>query len=109
MPVPSLGIARLDVPVFTEVPPHVVADVSVVGMTITELVPVCGSASLVNYFAKKKLTCSGRATNSSCWWRHKHALGGERLDLHGVAEVGQAFDQGVFLLIRGTTIEVFAT
>src|SRR5439155_17844957 len=58
---------------------------------------------------KKKLTGSGRATHSSCWWCHKHALDGERLDLHGVAEVGQAFDQGVFLLIRGTAIEVFAT
>jgi hypothetical protein len=39
MPVPSLGIARLDVPVIVEVPPHGVADVSGVGTTISGLVP----------------------------------------------------------------------
>src|SRR5436190_396715 len=85
-----------------------------------DLIPTCGDSDCrprtANYLGgsrwhrtKKKLTGSGRATHSSCWWCHKHALDGERLDLHGVAEVGQAFDQGVFLLIRGTAIEVFAT
>ena len=37
-PVPSLSIARLDVPVISEVPPHVVAEVSGVGMTTSGLV-----------------------------------------------------------------------
>ncbi|HEY5067296.1 MAG TPA: hypothetical protein VIJ04_21035, partial [Xanthobacteraceae bacterium] len=45
---------------------------------------------------KKKLTCSGRATNSSCWQRHQHGSGGERLELHSVAKVGQTFDQAFF-------------
>src|SRR5215468_6742200 len=57
-------------------------------------------------FPSKKLTCSDRATNSSFWRCHKHGSGGERLDLHSVAEVGQAFDQTCFLLVRGTAIEV---
>jgi hypothetical protein len=34
--------------------------------------------------------------------------GRERLDLYGVAKVSQAFDQGFFLLIGGTEIEVIA-
>ena len=33
-------------------------------------------------------------------------LGGERLDLHRVAKIGQAFDSAVFLLVGGTAIEV---
>src|SRR5665213_3538501 len=57
---------------------------------------------------KKKLTCSGRATNSSCWQRHQHGSGGERLELHSVAKVGQTFDQAFFLLVGGTAIEVIA-
>jgi hypothetical protein len=32
--------------------------------------------------------------------------GGDRLDLHRVAKVGQAFDQAIFLLVGGTAIEV---
>ena len=36
--------------------------------------------------AKKKHTCSDRATNSPCWRCHRHGSGGERLDLHSVAE-----------------------
>jgi hypothetical protein len=44
----------------------------------------------------KKLTCSDRATNSSCWWCHKRGSGGERLEFDGISEVGQAFDQAVF-------------
>src|SRR6266853_1505149 len=57
---------------------------------------------------KKKLTCSGRATNSSCWQRDKHGSGGERRDLHSVAKVVQTFDQSFFLLVGGTAIEVIA-
>ena len=43
---------------------------------------------------------AGRATNT--------ALGGERLDLHSVAKVGQTFDQALFLLVGGTAMEVIA-
>src|SRR5487761_1094590 len=57
---------------------------------------------------RRKLTCSGHATNSPCWRRHRHGSGGERLDLHSVAKVSQAFDQAVFLLVGGTAIEVIA-
>src|SRR5712672_4830593 len=45
-----------------------------------------------------------RELDSTCLCR-----GRERLDLHGVAKVSQAFDQGFFLLIGGTAIEVIAT
>jgi hypothetical protein len=38
-PVPLLGIAKLDVPVIVEIPPHGAADVSGVGTTISGLVP----------------------------------------------------------------------
>src|SRR6516165_5979508 len=62
--------------------------------------------------SRKKLTCSDgvadsrrcRELDSTCLCR-----GDERLDLHGVAKVSQAFDQGFFLLIGGTAIEVIAT
>src|SRR5712671_3591908 len=62
--------------------------------------------------SRKKLTCSDGAANSrrcrdldsTCLCR-----GRERLDLYGVAKVSQAFDQGFFLLIGGTAIEVIAT
>jgi hypothetical protein len=37
--VPLLGIAKLDVPVIVEIPPHGAADVSGVGTTISGLVP----------------------------------------------------------------------
>src|SRR5258708_37980609 len=57
---------------------------------------------------KKKLTSSDVAANSSCWWCRKHGSGGERLDLHDVAKVGQTFDQTFLLLIGGTAIEVIA-
>src|SRR6266566_3579478 len=39
---------------------------------------------------------------------HKDGSGGEWLDLHSVAKVGQPFDQAVFLLVSGTAIEVIA-
>jgi hypothetical protein len=55
---------------------------------------------------KKKLTGSDVAANSSCWWCRKHGSGGERLDLHDVAKVGQTFDQT--FLLGGTAIEVIA-
>jgi hypothetical protein len=61
--------------------------------------------------SRRKLTCSDRAANSqrcrdlgSTCLRH----GRERLDLHGVAKVGQTFDQAFFLLVGGTAIEVIA-
>src|SRR5258708_34921297 len=57
-------------------------------------------------FPIKKLTCSDRATNSSCWRCHKRGSGGERLEFDGVSEVCQAFDQACFLPVCGTTIEV---
>ena len=60
------------------------------------------------YRPKRKLTCSGHATNSLCWRRHRHGSGSERLDLHSVAKVGQTFDQALFLLVGGTAIEVIA-
>src|SRR5260221_10346590 len=53
----------------------------------------------------KKLTCSDRATNSSCWRCHKRGSGGERLEFDGVSQVCQAFDQACFLPVCGTTIE----
>src|SRR5439155_772164 len=54
---------------------------------------------------RKKLTCSGHATNSrrycdlgsTCLCR-----GREWLDLNGVAKVGQAFDETSFLLGRNS-------
>jgi hypothetical protein len=59
--------------------------------------------------SRRKLTCSDRAANSqrcrdlgSTCLRH----GRERLDLHGVAKVGQTFDQAFFLLVGGTAIEM---
>ena len=58
--------------------------------------------------ANKKLTCSGRAANSSCWRCRGHGSGCDRLDLHRVAKVGQAFDQAIFLLIGGMANEVIA-
>ena len=61
------------------------------------------------FLARKKLTCSDHATNSSCRRCHKDGSGGERLDLHGVAKVGQPFDQAFFLLVGGAAIEVIAT
>src|SRR5258706_15531953 len=45
-----------------------------------------------------------RDLDSTCLCR-----GRERLDLHGVAKVSQAFDQGFFLLVGGTAIEVIET
>src|SRR5260370_30262408 len=61
--------------------------------------------------SRKKLTCSGHATNSrryrdlssTCLCR-----GREWLDLNGVAKVGQAFDKTIFLLVAGTAIEVIS-
>jgi hypothetical protein len=41
--------------------------------------------------SKKKLTGSDVAANSSCWWCRKYSSGGERLDLHDLAKVGQTF------------------
>src|SRR5216683_368485 len=35
-------------------------------------------------------------------------LGGDRRDLHSIAKFSQAFDQAIFLLVGGTTIEVIA-
>src|SRR5271169_780481 len=58
--------------------------------------------------SKKKLTGSDVAANSSCWWCREHGSGGERLDLHDVAKVGQTFDQTFLLLVGGTAIEVIA-
>src|SRR5712671_3672505 len=62
------------------------------------------ASSLLSRFAaseqllipSKKLTCSDRATNSSCWRCHKRGSGGERLEFDGVSEVCQAFDQACF-------------
>jgi len=58
--------------------------------------------------SKRKLTCSGRAANSSCWRCHRHGSGSDRLDRYRVTKVGQAFDQAIFLLVGGTANEVFA-
>src|SRR5258707_15772169 len=62
--------------------------------------------SLRPEFPSKKLTCSDRATNSSCWRCHKRGSGGERLEFDGVSEVCQGFDQACFLPVCGTTIAV---
>ena len=70
--------------------------------------PRTGHAPFVTHPAKKKLTGSDVAANSSCWWCRKHGSGGERLDLHDVAKVGQTFDQTFLLLVGGTAIEVIA-
>src|SRR5271157_5949734 len=57
-------------------------------------------AAAPNRISSKKLTCS------RCQTLPGDVLGGERLDLHRVAKIGQAFDQAVFLLVGGTAIEV---
>jgi hypothetical protein len=60
---------------------------------------------------RRKLRHSDRAANSRrCRELGSTCLchGRERLDLHGVAKVGQAFDQAFFLLVGRTAIEVTA-
>src|ERR1700693_5648656 len=86
---PSFGISSVDV------------------LIPTERHPACRQRE-ARSGSKKKLTGSDVPADSSCWWCRKHGSGGERLDLHGVAEVGQAFDQAIFLLVGGTAIEVIA-
>src|SRR5229473_2259453 len=61
-----------------------------------------------SFAPRKKLTCADRATSSPCWRCHKHGSGGDRRDLHSIAKFSQAFDQAIFLLVGGTTIEVIA-
>ena len=56
------------------------------GTTKTELLPPAKAATSEAEGPKKKHTCSDRATNSPCWRCHRHGSGGERLDLHSVAE-----------------------
>src|ERR1700730_9496876 len=74
-----------------------------VGTLIAERPPHRSRRALLTHRARKKLTCSDDL-DLTCLCRRR-----ERLDLHGVAKVSQAFDQGFFLLIGGTAIEVIAT
>jgi hypothetical protein len=68
----------------------------------------CRGGTHRHFLTKKKLTCSGRATDSSCWRCRRHGSGSERLDRDCIAEIGQTFDQALFLPIGGTSIEVIA-
>src|SRR6266851_6422090 len=89
---PSSGISSVDV------------------LILTERHPACRQRE-ARPGSRKKLTCSGHATNSrrycdlgsTCLCR-----GREWLDLNGVAKVGQAFDETSFLLVAGTAIEVIS-
>src|ERR1700692_325552 len=56
----------------------------------------------------QKLRCSGHATISSWLAMPQTGSGSERLDRDCIAEVGQTFDQALFLPIGGTSIEVIA-
>jgi hypothetical protein len=56
--------------------------------------PPAACRSTAGEFASRKLTCSGGAAYSP--GRHKDVLSGDRLDVHDIAKVGQAFDQAVF-------------